>query len=175
MKKLLSVFLLAFVLVLSACSDDEPEKETPKAEEAPQQDEVKKGEPVEKVDEPVEPEESEESEESEEASEPVEAVSREFKNALRSAENYITIMAFSEKGLFEQLTSEYGDQYPKDAAQYAMENIEVDYNEQALKAAENYQEIMPMSDKELFEQLTSEYGDQYTKEQAQYAIDNLSD
>lgn len=42
MKKLLSVFLLAFVLALSACGSDEPEKETPKAEETPKKDEVKK-------------------------------------------------------------------------------------------------------------------------------------
>jgi len=76
------------------------------------------------------------------------------------------MMHFSEKGLFEQLTSEFGDQYPEDAAQYAIENVEVDYNEEALQAAESYQEIMPMSDQELFEQLTSEYGEQFTEEQA---------
>lgn len=102
-------------------------------------------------------------------------VPREHRNALKSAQNYLDFMPFSEKGLFEQLTSEYGDQYPEEAAQYAIENVEVDYNEQALKAAENYQELIPMSDKELFDQLTSEYGDQYTEEQAKYAIDHLDD
>ena len=76
-------------------------------------------------------------------------------------------MSFSERGLFDQLTSEYGDQYPEEAAQYAIENVEVDYNEEALEAAKNYQETMPMSDQELFEQLTSEYGDKFTEEQAQ--------
>lgn len=105
--------------------------------------------------------------------EPKDDVPREYRNALESAQNYIEIMAFSEKGLYNQLTSEYGEQYPAEAAQYAIENIQVDYNQEALESAVNYQQIMPMSDKELFNQLTSEYGEQFTEAQAQYAIDNL--
>lgn len=100
-------------------------------------------------------------------------IPREYKNALRAAQNYVDIMPFSERGLFEQLTSEYGDQYSEEAARYAIEKVEVDYNEEALEAAKNYQKVMPMSDKELFDQLTSEHGEQFTEEQAQYAIDNL--
>lgn len=100
-------------------------------------------------------------------------VPREYKSALKAAENYILSMPFSEKGLYDQLTAEYGNKYPAEAAQYAIDNIEVDYNEQALRAAKNYQETMPMSDAELKDQLMSEYGDKYTEEQAQYAIDNL--
>jgi hypothetical protein len=73
------------------------------------------------------------------------------------------------------LTSEHGEQYPPEAAQYAIENVRVDYNAEALEAAINYLEIMPMSDQELFEQLTSEYGDQFTAEQARFAINNLPD
>src|SRR5690625_537723 len=75
-------------------------------------------------------------------------IPREYRNALSAAQNYLDLMPFSEKGLFEQLTSEYGDQYPEDAAQYAIENVEVDYNEEALEAAVSYQELMPMSDQE---------------------------
>lgn len=102
-------------------------------------------------------------------------IPREYRNALRAAQNYVNIMPFSERGLFDQLTSEYGDGYPEDAARYAIENVKADYNKEALEAAINYLEIMPMSDKELFEQLTSEYGDQFTEEQARYAINNLPD
>lgn len=100
-------------------------------------------------------------------------VPREHRNALRAAENYISFMPFSEKGLFQQLTSEYGDGYPEEAAQYAIDNIEVDYSAQALKSAENYLNLMPMSDSELFDQLTSQHGDGFTSDQAQFAIDNL--
>lgn len=104
-----------------------------------------------------------------------ESVPREYKNALKSAENYLSVMPFSELGLYEQLTSEYGDKYPAEAARYAIENVKVNYKEQALRAALNYLDIMPMSDQELFDQLTSEYGEKYTDEQARYAIDNLPD
>lgn len=110
-----------------------------------------------------------------EVEKPEDNVSREFKNALRSAQNYIDIMAFSEKGLYDQLTSEYGENYPAEAAQYAIENVEVDWFEEALESAIHYLEVMPMSDDGLFDQLTSEYGEQFTEEQAQYAIDNLPD
>lgn len=84
-------------------------------------------------------------------------------------------MLFSKVGLFEQLTSSYGDDYPEEAAQYAVDNVETDWNANALKAAENYLDLIPMSDSELYDQLVSEYGDKYTPEQAQYAIDNLAD
>lgn len=104
-----------------------------------------------------------------------ENIPREYKNALRAAQNYLSTMPFSEKGLYDQLVSEYGDKYPAAAAQYAIKNVKVDYNVQALKAAKNYLDIMPMSDQELFNQLVSGHGDKYTKEQAQYAIDNLPD
>ena len=102
-------------------------------------------------------------------------VPREYKNALRSAETYTKMSGFSYDGLYEQLTSEYGEGYPPEAAQYALDNLDVDWNEQALKAAKNYQKVMPMSDDGLFEQLTSSYGDGFTPEQAQYAIDHLDD
>lgn len=101
------------------------------------------------------------------------SVPREYKNALRSAESYLRMSGFSYQGLYEQLTSEYGEGYPPEAAQYALDNVKVDWNEQALTSAQSYQKLMPMSDSELFEQLTSEYGEQFTAEQAQYAIDHL--
>lgn len=115
----------------------------------------------------------EEETEPEETKQESNEVPREHQNALRSAQNYIGIMPFSEKELFHQLTSEYGDNYPEDAAQYAIENVEVDYKEEALESAINYLDIMPMSDQELYNQLISECGDQFTEEQTQYAIDSL--
>ncbi|MCX7445868.1 Ltp family lipoprotein [Corynebacterium sp. P7003] len=100
-------------------------------------------------------------------------VPREYKNALKSAERYLKVSPFSKAGLYEQLTSEVADQYPPEAAQYAVDNVKTDWNENALKAARRYQEISPMSDAQLYDQLTSEVADQYTPEQAQYAVDNL--
>lgn len=100
-------------------------------------------------------------------------VPREHQNALKTAENYIRTMPFSKQRLFEQLTSDNGSKFPEDAAQYAIDNLKVDYKEQALKSAKNYLNIMPMSNDELYQQLISENGEKFTEEEAQYAIDNL--
>ncbi|MDU1315674.1 Ltp family lipoprotein [Anaerococcus hydrogenalis] len=100
-------------------------------------------------------------------------VSREYQNALKTAESYLQTFPFSKQGLLEQLTSEHGSKFPQDAAQYAIDNLKVDYKEQALKSAKNYMDTMPMSNDELYEQLTSEHGEKFTPEEAQYAIDNL--
>ncbi|MBP3951139.1 Ltp family lipoprotein [Bacillus suaedae] len=177
MKKLLSLpIMVLLIAVMTACGAVE-EEQVPAETQATEETEIE-NEADAIADEETEVEETEEVAEEEVVEvEPAEQepaeVPREFQNALRSAQNYVDIMPFSEKGLFEQLTSEYGDQYPDDAAQYAIENVEVDYNEEALEAAKTYQEISPMSDQQLLDQLASEYGDQYTKEQAQYALENL--
>ncbi len=144
------IFIIIAASLLTACSDNEVNKKEDVSTKADKSEKVTVAKEEKKDDVP-----------------------REHKNALKSAQNYLNIMAFSEKGLYQQLTSEAGDKYPDDAAQYAIDNVKVDYNEQALKAAKNYQSIMPMSDQELLNQLTSDAGDKYTQEQAQYAIDNL--
>ena len=76
--------------------------------------------------------------------------------------------------LYNQLTSDAGEKYPADAAQYAVDNVKTNWKENALKAAKNYDEIMPMSKQGLYEQLTSTAGDGYTPEEAQYAVDHLN-
>lgn len=101
--------------------------------------------------------------------------SREEKAALNSAETYSDMMHMSKAGIYDQLTSSAGDKYPSDAAQYAVDNLETDYEENALKSAENYIDMMDMSDDELYNQLTSDAGDKFTEEEAQYAIDNIED
>src|SRR5699024_1481935 len=83
-------------------------------------------------------------------------VSKEFQNALRSAERYLDFSSFSYQGLYDQLTSEYADAYPADAAQYAVDTVTVDWNEEALESAENYLEFSHFSYQGLYDQLTSE-------------------
>lgn len=101
------------------------------------------------------------------------AVPTEYKNALKSAENYLKFKAFSKRGLYDQLTADVADKYPAEAAQYAVDNIKADWNEQALRAAKEYQKLMPMSNEGLKEQLTSDAGDKYTEEEADYAVAHL--
>ena len=100
-------------------------------------------------------------------------VPREYKNALAKAETYFKLMNMSKQGIYDQLTSEYGEKFPAEAAQYAVDNLQVDYKEAALKKAKSYAETMNMSNDGIYDQLVSEYGEQFTPEEAQYAIDNL--
>ena len=83
------------------------------------------------------------------------------------------MMNMSKAGIFDQLTSEYGDQFTDEAAQYAIDNIEADWNANALASAEVYQEGMAMSPAAIRDQLISEYGDQFTEAEADYAVANL--
>ena len=83
-------------------------------------------------------------------------------------------MHMSKAGLYDQLTSEYGEKFSAEAAQYAVDTIEADWNANALATAKNYQDTMDMSPEAIRDQLTSEYGEQFTAEEADYAIANLN-
>ena len=110
----------------------------------------------------------------EEAQEPEkDDIPTEYKSALKKAKIYSDTMNMSKVGLYDQLTSEYGEKFSKEAAQYAIDNVEADWKENALKKAKMYQETMAMSPSAVYDQLISEYGEKFTEEEAQYAIDNL--
>lgn len=100
-------------------------------------------------------------------------IPKEYQSALNKAYSYSEIMHMSKAAIYNQLTSEYGEQFSEEAALYAMENIDVDWKENALKKAENYSDTMYMSKKGIYDQLISEYGEQFTEEEATYAIENI--
>lgn len=102
------------------------------------------------------------------------SVPAEYRSALAKAESYSKTMYMSKQGIYDQLTSEYGEQFSAEAAQYAIDNIQADWNANALAKAESYQSDMNMSPEAIREQLTSEYGEQFTAEEADYAIQHLS-
>lgn len=87
------------------------------------------------------------------------------KNALASAKNYLSTMAFSYSGLVKQL--EY-EEYSHDDAVYAVDNCGADWNEQAAKSAENYLSTMSFSRNSLIKQLEYEG---FTNEQAVYGAE----
>ncbi|WP_257964193.1 Ltp family lipoprotein [Bacillus sp. UMB0728] len=101
------------------------------------------------------------------------SVPREYTAALKTAELYSDMMHMSKAGIYDQLVSEYGEKFPPAAAQYAINNLKVDWKQNALKSAQSYAELMNMSDADIYEQLTSEYGEKFTEAEAQYAIDHL--
>lgn len=98
---------------------------------------------------------------------PAPEVSREFRNALGSANDYLNYTSFSKSGLYDQLVYEG---FPEDAVQYAVDNVVTDWNANALQTAMDYLDYSSFSDQGLYDQLIYEG---YSAEQAQYAIDNL--
>ena len=81
----------------------------------------------------------------------------------------------SKAGLYEQLTSEYGERFTPEAAPYAIDHVLADWNANALAKAKTYQEIAAMSPAAIRDQLTSEYGERFTAEEAEYALQHLND
>jgi colicin import membrane protein len=93
--------------------------------------------------------------------------SREYQNAVSKAEDYLDYTAFSKSGLKEQLIFE---QFPEDAAQFAVDHIVVNWNEQALQKAKDYLDYSSFSNQGLYDQLLYEG---FRESEAQYALDNL--
>lgn len=81
----------------------------------------------------------------------------------------------SKAAIYDQLTSEYGEQFSKEAAQYAVDHLKANYKKNALEKAKEYQNEMDMSPAAIKDQLVSEYGEQFTQEEAEYAIAHLND
>jgi hypothetical protein len=86
--------------------------------------------------------------------------------AIRSAESYLRLMAFSRQGLIDQLSSEYGDQFSVEDATFAVDSLNVDWFAEAVESAESYVDLMGFSCQGLIDQLSSEFGDQFTVEEA---------
>ena len=169
MKKILILFIsLAMTLSIISCSDSETDQAKELVNTPIESDKPKEDLKEEKIDLETEKEDPILTDKKEED------VPREFKSALSQADTYANTMYMSKAGLYDQLTSEYGGKFPKDAAQYAIDNVDADWKENALKRAESYQESMAMSPKAIYDQLVSEYGGQFTAEEAQYAVDNLN-
>ena len=101
------------------------------------------------------------------------AVPQEYLNALSQAQTYSDKMHMSRMGIYDQLTSEYGGKFPPEAAQYAIDNVVADFNENALETAKSYYNKMNMSKEDIRDQLTSAYGERFTQDQADYAIEHL--
>lgn len=97
----------------------------------------------------------------------------EDKNALAKVEVYSSTMHMSKSRIYRQLTSSYGEGFPPEAAQYAVDHLVADYKANALEKAKDYQTTMNMSKSRIYNQLTSNYGEGFTAEEAQYAVDHL--
>jgi hypothetical protein len=91
-------------------------------------------------------------------------------NAVRQAQEYLKISAFSRSGLIKQLDSPYGGQFSEADATYAVDSLNVDWNAQAAKAAQEYLKVSSFSHAGLVQQLESPYGGGFTHAQAEYGV-----
>lgn len=88
-------------------------------------------------------------------------------NALGSAESYLSFSAFSRSGLIAQLEFE---KYSTADATWAVDNVSVDWNEQAARAAQSYLDYSSFSRSGLIDQLMFEG---YTRNQADYGVSQV--
>ena len=88
-------------------------------------------------------------------------------------QNYLGMSGFSKQGLYEQLSSSYGEGFTQSEAQYAVDHVNVDWNQEAVQSARNYLDMSPMSRSALIDQLSSSYGEGFTYEQALYAVNKV--
>ena len=100
-------------------------------------------------------------------------VTEQEQNALTKARMYSDNLHLSKKGIYKQLTSPYGEKFDAAAAQYAVDNLNADYNKNALEQAKAYRDNMKMSKKQVYNQLVSPYGGNFTASEAKYAIDHM--
>ena len=103
-------------------------------------------------------------------------IPKEYKSALREAKSYSDNLHMSKASIYDQLTSEFGANLTAEVAQYAVDNVDVNWKENALIRAEfyqrKYQGNLAYSKEEIYDELISEF-EKFTPEEAQYAIDNL--
>lgn len=109
------------------------------------------------------------------ASPPPPSLTQAQKQIITSAAGYLTDgQGFSERGLFDQLTSASGEGFPRHLARWVLRRIDasgaVSWNHQAVLAAKGYlQSGQGFSCSGLIDQLSSPYGDQFTRAQAAHA------
>lgn len=89
------------------------------------------------------------------------------KNAVKKAEEYLSIMSFSKSGLVKQLEFEG---FSNEDSTYAVNKLIVDWKEQALKKGKEYLDIMSFSRSGLIKQLEFEG---FTNTEATYAVDQI--
>ena len=97
-------------------------------------------------------------------------VPMEYRSVMEKAKFYSDVLNMSKARMYEELTAGCG--FTAEEAQYAVDNVKVDWKENALKTAKTYED-KSMSKAAMYDQLTSEYVDMFTEEEAQYAVDNI--
>lgn len=90
--------------------------------------------------------------------------------AVEAAQNYLSMgEGFSRAGLIQQLSSAYGSGFPQNVAVFAVNYLNVNWDEQAVQAAKNYKSTVGgFSCSGMIQQLSSSAGSGFTYAQAVY-------
>lgn len=90
--------------------------------------------------------------------------------AIESATNYLSEgQGFSRSGMIKQLSSSYGSGFPKAVAVFAVNHLNVNWDQQAVVAAKGYKATGGgFSCSGMIQQLSSSYGSGFTHAQAVY-------
>ena len=114
------------------------------------------------------------------------------KQAMKAAEDYLSVGHFSHQGLIEQLESSSGDGYTHAQAVYGADHSGISASapdkgstksstkgptaeqKNAIGAAQDYLSVSAFSRTGLIHQLSSAAGDGYSKADASYAVDSLN-
>jgi hypothetical protein len=96
--------------------------------------------------------------------------------AVDAAEGYLSDgQGFSEQGLLGQLTSSAGNGFSNSDAEFAINYLDPNWDQQAVAAANGYlSDGNGFSEQGLLQQLTSSAGAGFTEAQAEYAISSLN-
>jgi hypothetical protein len=95
--------------------------------------------------------------------------------AVDSAGDYLSEgQGFSQQGLLSQLTSSFGEGFSKSDAEFAINYLNPNWDQQAVDSATGYlSEGQGFSEQGLLQQLTASAGEGFTEAQAEYAIGYL--
>jgi len=95
--------------------------------------------------------------------------------AVDAAEGYLSLgQGFSEQGLLQQLTSSAGNGFSNSDAEFAINYLHPNWDQQAYDAAKSYLSLgQGFSEQGLLQQLTSSAGGGFTQAQAESAINYL--
>lgn len=94
--------------------------------------------------------------------------------AVDAAKGYLSLgQGFSYAGLLQQLTSSSGSGFTQAQAEYAINYLKPDWDQQAVEAAKGYLKLGGFSRDSLIQQLTSSAGSGFTQAQAEYAANKV--
>jgi hypothetical protein len=95
--------------------------------------------------------------------------------AVEAAQSYLSEgQGFSEQGLIQQLTSSAGNGFLTSDAEFAVNYLNPNWDQQAVDAGQGYLSLgQGFSEQGLIQQLTSSAGNGFTQAQAEYAASEV--